>query len=103
MNEVIGQCSICGGDVVQPIHFHSVKTPRPYCERCGAVMKDSRPIVEMEPLPAKEAVERIFQEAYRQREAKGKYEDLKKFLRDRFEQEEKLKNTFDLRDWSGLR
>lgn len=46
---VLGACSVCGGAVVVPEIWHSVKPPIPTCERCGAVRKNPGPVIEMEP------------------------------------------------------
>lgn len=43
MNNVIGKCSICGGDVSIPAYMVN---PKPSCEKCGAVVK--MPTIEME-------------------------------------------------------
>lgn len=32
---IIGKCSICGGEVIRPTHVVGVSTP--YCVQCGAV------------------------------------------------------------------
>jgi hypothetical protein len=43
MNNIIGQCSKCGGDVEIPMYSTS---STPYCTRCGARM--ARPVIEMQ-------------------------------------------------------
>lgn len=48
MNEVIGICSICGGDVVCPKVFHSAIPPHPTCTGCGAVATGG-PVIDMRP------------------------------------------------------
>lgn len=49
MSHVLGSCSICGGDVVMPNAWYSVKPPVPTCERCGAKAVQHKPIIEMAP------------------------------------------------------
>ena len=52
MNKIIiGQCSICGGNVSIPEIWHGVNPPVPTCENCGAVKKRNLPIIPMSPLP----------------------------------------------------
>jgi len=49
-DQVVGKCSICGGDVVLPFFYLSVKPPVPRCVICGAVAKqDNRQVIPMEP------------------------------------------------------
>ncbi len=48
MNQAIGICSLCGGDVVLPTHYMSVVPPKPTCESCGAVAKTKGPVVPMQ-------------------------------------------------------
>ena len=46
MSNVIGSCSVCGGNVV----VHSMEiSPVPTCQKCGARAK--RNVIEMEPRP----------------------------------------------------
>ena len=46
--QIIGTCSICGGDVTMPIIWYSIYPPRPTCNKCGAVAADERkPIIPM--------------------------------------------------------
>ena len=49
MNNTIGRCSICGGDVVIPMHWSAVVPPVPTCTSCGATKRRRLPTVEMEP------------------------------------------------------
>ena len=50
--EVVGTCSICGGDVVTPKMLLMVGPwPAPYCIRCGATVKRNLPVIPMEPNP----------------------------------------------------
>ena len=46
--EVIGECSICGGDVCVPRIWHGVNPPKPRCNGCGAVAR-SGPVIDMRP------------------------------------------------------
>jgi len=47
--QTIGRCSNCGGAVTLPVYFHSVVTPQPECEDCGAVAKARGPVIDMGP------------------------------------------------------
>lgn len=49
--KIIGQCSICGGNVVVPVVWWSVVPPQPYCVNCGATKRDDRPVIPMVPNP----------------------------------------------------
>ena len=49
MTNAIGRCSICGGDVVIPVHWSAVVPSVPTCTSCGAVKRQRLPTVEMEP------------------------------------------------------
>lgn len=44
---VIGTCSICGGQVCTPELWSGVGAPIPTCTRCGAVAASSGPIIPM--------------------------------------------------------
>ena len=46
--QVIGTCGLCGGDVVRHTAYHSVVPPKPMCVRCGAVVKQPKPVLDME-------------------------------------------------------
>lgn len=46
---IIGQCSICGGNVVVPTVCWSVNPPVPICESCGAVKRNELPVIPMVP------------------------------------------------------
>lgn len=46
---MIGKCSNCGGDVVIPNAYYSVRPPKPQCQECHATVKSKLPVVEMEP------------------------------------------------------
>lgn len=48
MNEIVGKCSKCGGDVVVPKHWMGIYTPVPLCMKCGAIKKNHLPIIKME-------------------------------------------------------
>lgn len=59
-NEVIGVCSLCGGDVVVPAGpWAGVKPPEAHCAKCGAVRaKPRRPVIPMEaPAPSHSAAD----------------------------------------------
>lgn len=50
-NQVIGSCSICGGDVegwVGP-YWSTVPPPPPKCRDCGAVSAAHKPVIPMRP------------------------------------------------------
>lgn len=47
MIQVIGRCSICGGDVGVHRVWSGVDSPRPKCARCGAESLSSRPVIQM--------------------------------------------------------
>lgn len=49
MNRVIGECSICGGDVSVPHIWHGIFPPKPTCSRCGAQAR-SGPVIDMRPV-----------------------------------------------------
>ena len=51
MDQCIGQCSLCGGDVMGHVGpYHSViPPPPPTCNSCGAVTADSRRVIPMVP------------------------------------------------------
>lgn len=44
---VIGTCSLCGGQVVTPELWGGVVPPTPACTRCGAVAARSGPVIPM--------------------------------------------------------
>lgn len=50
MDRVIGTCSICGGDVVEPDVQFSVVPVRPRCVACAAVSVQAMPVIRMEPV-----------------------------------------------------
>lgn len=54
MEQVIGQCSCCGGDVVQHRGLWMGVTPPPKerCTRCGAVGVGMTPVIPMRRLPS---------------------------------------------------
>ena len=43
----VGRCSNCGGAVVLPESFMSVRKPVPTCERCGAQAIPRGPVIPM--------------------------------------------------------
>lgn len=43
----LGTCSCCGGDVVVPRVWFSDEAPVPMCERCGAMLLNTLPVLEM--------------------------------------------------------
>lgn len=45
MSQIVGKCSICGGDVVFP---SMMVNPKCYCTKCGAVEKPRLPVIPME-------------------------------------------------------
>ena len=47
--QVIGRCSICGGNVTIPNVWLGVIPPKPSCESCGAIKRDNLPIIDMDP------------------------------------------------------
>lgn len=51
MNQRIGTCSLCGGDVMgwRGAWFSVNPPPPPKCANCGAVPKVSSDVIEMEP------------------------------------------------------
>ncbi|MEK6860506.1 MAG: hypothetical protein AABY07_00915 [Nanoarchaeota archaeon] len=50
--QIIGCCSICGGEVTVPFDFWSIIPPVPTCENCGAVMNQEQ---ELEVIPMRPA------------------------------------------------
>ncbi len=50
--DIIGICSICGGDVITYSGaWHSIYPPIPTCNSCGAIQRQNRgPIIPMEPV-----------------------------------------------------
>ena len=58
MNERIGTCSLCGGDVVgfRGIWMSITPPPPDRCTRCGAVVKGQGDVIEM--VPSSPATER---------------------------------------------
>lgn len=48
MDKIIGQCSLCGGNVTVPTAWWSTEPPVPHCKKCGAHEKNQLPIIEME-------------------------------------------------------
>lgn len=53
---VVGRCSNCGGEVVEPVVFHSVVRPAPTCNRCGATAATQGPTIPMNPPPKRESI-----------------------------------------------
>lgn len=54
-SQVVGTCSLCGGDVVLPVVFWSVAPPPPTCTRCGAqAAAPALPVIPMTPVPARQ-------------------------------------------------
>lgn len=51
MNDIIGTCSICGGEVVGPRIWHGIMPPPINCSRCGAVPMENTPVIPMMPAP----------------------------------------------------
>lgn len=49
MKRILGECSICGGDVTVPDIFWSVVPPTPTCEKCGAIPRGFRRVIPMVP------------------------------------------------------
>lgn len=54
MNNVIGRCSICGGNVTIPEVWMSTRRPVPRCENCGAVADNGLPVIRMIPRKSRE-------------------------------------------------
>ncbi len=51
MNQVIGSCSLCGGDVVSHVGpWMGVIPPRAHCSSCGA-LEAQGPVIRMVPSP----------------------------------------------------
>jgi hypothetical protein len=48
MNNFIGVCSLCGGNVTVPPSWFGNIPPAPVCGSCGATAKNKFPVVEME-------------------------------------------------------
>lgn len=49
--EIIGICSLCGGNVVVwSGPYWSIIPPTPFCQRCGAREAKHLPIIDMEPI-----------------------------------------------------
>lgn len=46
--QIIGKCSICGGNVEVPPSGLSTVPSIPTCTSCGAKKKNDKPIIEME-------------------------------------------------------
>lgn len=46
--QVLGSCSICGGEVTCPTAWWSIVPPRPMCSNCGAVAAPG-PVIPMTP------------------------------------------------------
>lgn len=46
--KTLGTCSLCGGAVQVPTAFMSINPPVPTCSNCGARMKQTGPVIEME-------------------------------------------------------
>jgi hypothetical protein len=46
-NQIIGKCSICGGDVCCPAVWWSTVAPIPTCVGCGAVEDNDMPVMKM--------------------------------------------------------
>lgn len=49
---VVGICSICGGNVSQPMYWNGLFVPEPTCDSCGAV-KSPLPVIQMVHAPKK--------------------------------------------------
>lgn len=48
--QVIGRCSICGGEVTVPVMWWGVIPPTPTCSKCGATeAKAAGPVIPMVP------------------------------------------------------
>lgn len=58
--QVIGTCSICGGQVTCPRVFWSVLLPKPTCRRCGAVEAESAlPVIPMKRRSGRDALDSL--------------------------------------------
>lgn len=47
-DRIVGTCSKCGGTVCTPIVWAGTTPPIPKCDTCGAVKKNSLPVIETE-------------------------------------------------------
>lgn len=47
MHQIVGTCSICGGQVTVPSVWHSIIPPEPTCQSCGAVAASHGPVISM--------------------------------------------------------
>lgn len=47
--QILGRCSICGGNVTVPFMWHGIYPPVPTCNSCGAVKKNTTPVIDMTP------------------------------------------------------
>jgi len=54
MDNVVGKCGNCGGNVTLPRAWYGIDPPEPTCKSCGAVAKSHLPVVEMEPARARQ-------------------------------------------------
>lgn len=50
MSNIIGSCSICGGDVASPAIWAGIIPPTATCTRCGATSKNLGPVIPMRPV-----------------------------------------------------
>ena len=54
MNKTVGQCGVCGGQVVVPILWAGTNPPDPQCEKCHRFAAPLGPVLTMrEPQPSK--------------------------------------------------
>lgn len=44
--KILGECSICGGNVIMPTIWHGIYPPTPTCSTCSAVA-EIRPTIKM--------------------------------------------------------
>ena len=51
MNQLIGQCSNCGGSVTVPKHWSGTVPAVPTCNQCGYIVRGA-PVIKTEPLKA---------------------------------------------------
>lgn len=49
--DVVGNCSICGGEVMSYRVWHGIIPPPVICSRCGAHAAQNGPIIPMTPAP----------------------------------------------------
>lgn len=47
--QVIGKCSLCGGEVVLDDHWMATVPQKPYCRSCHATARPPQNVIDMEP------------------------------------------------------